>query len=188
LGCNQKIAELNNLIKKEQKLLDFISQEKLSQDARRKINKHVEEIKGQLENEKQKYYHNISKQKRHFEGQKILFEKLEKSSIIDVKHTPLKQKMGEIYQKGVDVLLAVDMVSLAHKNAYDIAIVLSGDTDLIEAIKVVEGLGKTVIIFSYHSQEESNISDLMNVGKFVNLKDLTNKEIEQMSELRVSKK
>jgi uncharacterized LabA/DUF88 family protein len=186
-GCNQKISELNEMIKKEQKLLNFISQEKLSRDARRKINQHVEEVKEKLEIEKQKYYRNISKQKRHFHGQKNLFEILEAGSLINVKHTPLKQRKGEVYQKGVDVLLAVDMVSLAHTNAYDIAIVLTGDTDLIEAIKVVERLGKTVIVLSYYDSEDpqkSNISDLIGVGKFINIKDFTDEEIEKMSELR----
>lgn len=186
-GCNQKISKLNYMIAKEKKLLDFISQEKLSRDARRKINKHVEEVKGELEKEKQRYHHNISKQKRHFKGQKKLFEELDNGSLVDIKDTPLKQKEGEVYQKGVDVLLAVDMVNLAHNDAYDIAILLSGDTDLVEAVKLVESLGKTVIVFSYHTPKnprKSNISDLMSYGKFVNLKDLTNEEIETISEPR----
>ncbi|MBU2104614.1 MAG: hypothetical protein KKF67_02460, partial [Nanoarchaeota archaeon] len=48
-SCNQKIKELNNMIRKEQNLLSLISQEKLSNHLRRKINSHVEEIKKQLE-------------------------------------------------------------------------------------------------------------------------------------------
>ena len=94
---------------------------------------------------------------------------------------------GKIYQKGVDVLLAIDLVNLAHIGAFDIAIILSGDTDLIEAVKMIETLGKTAIIFSYHTPGKplrSNISDLMNVGKFINLKNLTENEIKEMSILK----
>ena len=121
---------------------------------------------------------------------KKLFEDLKGDSFIELKTTPLKQSEAEVYQKGIDVLLATDLVNLAHTNAYDVAIILSGDTDLIEAVKLVKNLGKTVIVISYHTpgnHKLSNISDLMNAGKFINLKDFTNKEIFAMSELREEK-
>jgi uncharacterized LabA/DUF88 family protein len=186
-NCNQKIAELNNLINREQTLLNIISQEKLSPPARRKINSHVNEIKKQLEDKKQEYFSYLAKQKRNFEGQRSMFEEIQDNSLIELRSTPLKQREGEVYQKGVDVLLATDLVNLAHINAYDIAIILSGDTDLIEAVKLIKSLGKIPIIFSYHTPgnpELSNISDLMNAGKFINLKDFSREEIFEMSELR----
>ena len=189
-NCNKKIAEINNLIEREKNLLNIISQENISKNVRRKINYHVEGIKKELEEKKKSYFHYISKQKRNFEGQKKLFENLKGNSFIELKTTPLKQREAEIHQKGVDVLLAIDLVNLAHTRAYDIAIILSGDTDLIEAVKLVKNLGKTVIIISYHTPRNprlSNISDLMNAGKFINLKDFTNEEIFAMSELREEK-
>lgn len=189
-ACNKKIAKINALINREKNLLNMISQEKLSRSLRRKVNSHVEAIKEELEKEKQGYFSYISKQKRNFEGQKELFEKLNGNAFIELRPTPLKQREGEIYQKGVDVLLATDLVHLAHNDAYDVAVVLSGDTDLVEAIKLVRSLGKTVVIASYHTPGDpnlSNISDLMNHGKFINLKDFTKEDIEQMSELREDK-
>jgi len=186
-SCNNKIAEINSLINQEKSLLSFISQEKLSHNLRKQINSHVEAIKKELELKKQDCISYVEKQKRNFEGQKELFEKLKENAFIELRPTPLKQREGEIYQKGVDVLLATDLVHLAHTNAYDVAVILSGDTDLVEAVKLVKSLGKTVIIFSYHTPRNpklSNISDLMTHGKFINLKEFTKKEIEQMSELR----
>lgn len=186
-SCNQKISELNRGINKEKDLLDEISQEKLSRYIRGKINNHVDEIRWQLENKKEGYITYAEKQKRNFEGQKKLLAELKDNPLIEIKTTPLKQKEGEIYQKGVDVLLATDLVHLAHIDAYDIAIILSGDTDLIEAVRLIKDLGKTPIIFSYHTPrnpKRSNISDLMNEGKFINLKYLTDAEILEMSELR----
>ena len=189
-ACNEKIRGINALIDWEKNLLNIISQDKLSHVLRRKINSHVEAIKKELEEKKQYYFHYIAKQKRNFEGQKKLFEKLRGNAFVELKPTILKQREGEIYQKGVDVLLATDLVHLAHTNAYDVAIILSGDTDLVEAVKLVKSLGKTVVIISYHTPripKLSNISDLMNHGKFINLKDFTKEEIEQMSELREDK-
>lgn len=45
---------------------------------------------------------------------------------------------GRLREKGVDVLLAVDLVRLAAENRYDTAIVLSGDGDLVPAMDVVQ--------------------------------------------------
>ena len=190
-NCNNKISELNSLIEREKGLLNIISQEKLSNSLRRKINAHVDGIKKELEKKKESYFHYMAKQIRNFEGQKKLFENLKDNSFIELRTTPLKQSEAEVYQKGIDVLLATDLVNLAHTNAYDVAIILSGDTDLIEAVKLVKNLGKTVIIVSYHTPGNpklSNISDLMNAGKFINLKDFTGKEIFAMSELKEDKK
>lgn len=46
--------------------------------------------------------------------------------------------------------LAVDLVTNAYLNNYDVAALFSGDIDLIESIKTVKNLGKHVIIFSHY--------------------------------------
>lgn len=67
----------------------------------------------ELKEEKEEYFKNIRKQIRNFEGQKSLLEELRKNPLVDLRLTPLKQSEGEIYKKGVDVLLAIDLVHLA---------------------------------------------------------------------------
>jgi uncharacterized LabA/DUF88 family protein len=47
-------------------------------------------------------------------------------------------------QKGVDTLLVLDMVSLAAKNAYDVAILVCGDKDMQSAITEVKMLDNVV--------------------------------------------
>jgi uncharacterized LabA/DUF88 family protein len=49
-------------------------------------------------------------------------------------------------EKGVDVTLAVDLLLLAHQNAYDVAIVVSGDADFSYAVHAVKQMGKRVIV------------------------------------------
>ena len=52
-------------------------------------------------------------------------------------------------QKGVDIYLASDMISLAYENAYDTAIIVSGDGDYHALIELVKSKGKKVWILSY---------------------------------------
>lgn len=47
-------------------------------------------------------------------------------------------------EKGVDMRIGVDMLSLASKNLIDVAVLVSGDGDLAEAVKAVKELGKHV--------------------------------------------
>lgn len=52
-------------------------------------------------------------------------------------------------EKGSDVNLAVHMVNDAHNNLYDVAIVVSNDSDLAEAVRIVtQERGKTVGIIN----------------------------------------
>lgn len=60
-------------------------------------------------------------------------------------------------EKGIDVALAVDLVSLAFDNAYDVAIVMSADYDLVPAISNVarrrqtRGSGPTVEVAAWRN-------------------------------------
>jgi len=60
-------------------------------------------------------------------------------------------------QKGVDVLISVDMTIKAFLNHYDVAILVAGDRDFVPAVNAVrEFTGKTVYcIYAYnHIAEE----------------------------------
>ena len=54
------------------------------------------------------------------------------------------KKKPEYAVKGDDIHLATDMISLAYEEAYDTAILVSGDGDFVPTIKRVQKLGKTV--------------------------------------------
>lgn len=47
-------------------------------------------------------------------------------------------------EKGVDMRIGVDMLSLASKNLVDVEVLVSGDADLSEAVRAVKELGKHV--------------------------------------------
>ena len=52
----------------------------------------------------------------------------------------------ELQQKGVDTLIALDMVRLASRSAFGTAIVIAGDRDLAEVVRTVQDYGVRVLI------------------------------------------
>ncbi len=61
-----------------------------------------------------------------------------------------KDKDGKYTVKGDDIHLAVDMVSLAYENAFDTAILISGDGDFVPAVERLKKLGKQVENAYFH--------------------------------------
>lgn len=54
------------------------------------------------------------------------------------------QDSGEYRQKGVDVRLALDVARYALQDRYDVAVVVSGDSDVVEAVVIAKDQGKRV--------------------------------------------
>ena len=55
-------------------------------------------------------------------------------------------------EKGTDIRLAVNMLSKGYQNAYDVAILVSGDTDYIPVVEELHHLGKIVILATFPTQ------------------------------------
>lgn len=51
-------------------------------------------------------------------------------------------------EKAVDVMIATDMVSMAHEDEYDVAYLLSADGDFTPAVKQARSVGKKVFVAS----------------------------------------
>ncbi len=52
-------------------------------------------------------------------------------------------------EKGVDVALATDLIAMAWENAYDVAVIVSGDADYAGAVSKVMSKGKNVELASF---------------------------------------
>lgn len=78
---------------------------------------------------------------------KVDREKLIKTFGKDIANT-IVEKWGDTIvtyvEKGVDIDLAADMMRLAYNNAYDTAIIITGDGDFVSAVKGVKDMGKHV--------------------------------------------
>lgn len=63
-------------------------------------------------------------------------------------------------EKETDINLATHMLSKAFQNAYDIAILVSGDTDYIKVVETLHNIGKIVVIAHFSHQNVSRYDEL----------------------------
>ncbi len=82
------------------------------------------------------------KSKKMVRGQQKFLSALEKEDFL-IKRGRIVYDHS-IREKGVDVKIAIDIVIDAIKGAYDTAIVVSSDTDLVPALEYVRSIGKKV--------------------------------------------
>jgi len=80
-----------------------------------------------------------------YQSQQRFFERLRRIPYFEVKLGRLEKRPdGDLVEKGVDIMMAVDMLQLAHRNVYDTAILVTGDGDFDYVVRLVKDLGKHV--------------------------------------------
>jgi len=79
------------------------------------------------------------------EKQEKYLEKIRMLDLFDVRLGKLAwNAKGETRQKGVDSLIAIDMITKAYQNQYDEAVLVAGDSDFLEIVKAVKSIGPRV--------------------------------------------
>jgi len=77
------------------------------------------------------------------------YKDLNTISGIEVKTSFDKKISHRPYEKKVDVKIAIDMVSYAYEDGYDVGILVSGDGDFLPVIKKVKALGKRMELWAF---------------------------------------
>ena len=96
----------------------------------------------------------------------VIFHKSTMDKIINI---VTKDELQTYVEKGIDVNIAVDMIHLANEGHYDVAILLSGDSDFVPAITQVRNYRKMVQVAAFQTKENS-CYDLINAcNSFLNL-------------------
>lgn len=89
-----------------------------------------------------------------FKAQQKFFNYLYQTPDLEVRLGRLQPKPdGTKAEKGVDVKVAIDMLTKAFKNHYDVAILISGDADFVEVVKEVKDLAKHVELAVFPNQK-----------------------------------
>lgn len=88
---------------------------------------------------------NNQKSEKMYTNQQRLLYRLRQQGIAVILGQLLQHPDKSYHEKGVDVRIAVELIRLARLGEYDIAYLLSSDTDLVPAIEEVRSLGRQVI-------------------------------------------
>ncbi len=152
-NCGTKIKEMNELIGKENLLLSKIFTIEEHDELKKEIIEHVDTLKQTFEETKGKQLKVIHQQSKNLDGQQKFFAYVrEQLPFTELRTTPLVTRQGYIQQKGVDAMISIDLILFAQSNAFDVAILLSGDLDLKEAINHIrKKYGKLVFVVAYYS-------------------------------------
>ena len=79
-------------------------------------------------------------------------------------------------QKGVDTLITLDMVRLASRGAFEMAIIISGDRDLAEVVRTVQDYGISVFVATPNTKSVAR--ELLQIAD--GIVEITPAEIERM--------
>lgn len=120
---------------------------------------------------KMRYYTSpLPGQSSAYRDQHRFFEQLRRSAAVDLvlgRNEPRRENIrcpscGEVsthrrhVEKETDVNLAIDMAVGAYADRYDVAMLLTGDTDYVHAIEAVQATGRKVIWCHFPSQAHSD--------------------------------
>ncbi len=77
------------------------------------------------------------------------YEELSNRSGYMIKASFNKIAFKDAIEKKVDIKIAIDIISLAHENAYDTAVLVSGDGDFLPVVKKVKELNKNLELWAF---------------------------------------
>lgn len=110
------------------------------------------------------YYNVLQDQSQYPEGyrdQQDFLDALHRMPYLEVRLGSTKIAQGVPVEKGIDIMLATDLLRFAWTNVYDVAVLVSGDGDFAYALQAVKNIGKHVEVAYF----ESNISkDLLGIA------------------------
>lgn len=114
------------------------------------------------------YYYNVLQDSaQRVEGhreQGEFLDTLRKTPYMEVRLGTTKLAQGVPVEKGIDVMLATDLLYFASNNFYDICILVSGDADFCYSLQVVKNMGKHVEVAYF---ENAASKDLLNIADYI---------------------
>jgi len=111
------------------------------------------------------YYYNVLQDQIQrpdgYREQQEFLDILGRTPYLEIRLGSTKMAQGIPVEKGVDIMLATDLLYFAWNDFYDVAVLVSGDSDFTYALQAVKNMGKHVEVAYF----ESGVSkDLLGVA------------------------
>ncbi len=109
------------------------------------------------------YYYNVlqdpAQRPDGYREQQEFLDILRKTPYLEVRLGSTKIAQGVPVEKGIDIMLATDLLYFAWNNFYDVAVVVSGDSDFAYAFQAVKNMGKHVEVAYFESGTSKDLLD-----------------------------
>jgi uncharacterized LabA/DUF88 family protein len=110
------------------------------------------------------YYYNVlqdpaQRPEGHREQQEFL-DTLRKTPYLEVRLGSTKLLQGVPVEKGIDIMLATDLLHFGWNDLYDAAVLVSGDGDFAYALQAVKNMGKHVEVAYFESNISRNLLEV----------------------------
>ena len=101
------------------------------------------------------YYYNVLRDQdrnpQAYQDQRKFLSALYNTQYLDVRLGTSKVRGDTAVEKGIDIMLATDLLRFGWNDLYDVAIVVSGDGDFSYAVQAVRDMGKHVEVAAFAS-------------------------------------
>lgn len=109
------------------------------------------------------YYYNVlqdpTQRAESHRDQQDFLAALRDTPYLEVRLGGTKLAQGVTVEKGIDVMLVTDLINFAWSDRYDVAILVSGDSDFAYALQAVKNLGKYIEVAYFESNVSKDILD-----------------------------
>ena len=110
------------------------------------------------------YYYNVlqdpSRRQDAPKVQSDFLDILHRTPYLEVRLGGTKLSQGVSVEKGIDIMLATDLLHFAWRDFYDVAILVSGDSDFAYALQTVKNMGKYVEIAYFDNAVSRDLLDM----------------------------
>jgi uncharacterized LabA/DUF88 family protein len=118
------------------------------------------------------YYYNVlqepAKRTDTHKVQSEFLDVLQKTPYLEIRLGSTKLAQGVSVEKGIDIMLATDLLYFAWNNSYSVAILVSGDSDFAYALQAVKNMGKHIEVAYF---ENVVSKDLLEIADYQHLLD-----------------
>jgi len=110
------------------------------------------------------YYYNVlqdpGQRAEGYREQQEFLNALRETPYLEVRLGGTKLAQGIPVEKGIDVMLATDLLQFAWNDLYDVAVLVSGDSDFAYALQAVKNMGKHVEVAYFESSVSRDLLDV----------------------------
>ncbi len=110
------------------------------------------------------YYYNVLQDPNQrpdvYQEQQEFLDILRKTPYLEVRLGSTKVAQGVLVEKGIDVMIATDLLYFAWNDFYDVAVLVSGDGDFAYVLQAVKNMGKHAEVAYFEGGVSKDLLDI----------------------------